>query len=108
MNTWMGKRGVLESAGFGFLILFDGRLLTELKTVSNAARLGKSDGQAAIAAAQREGFPAGAVIFLDQEEGGRMLPEQRTYIHTWVDRINVAAFVPASTAPALPLKKPQA
>jgi Domain of unknown function (DUF1906) len=92
MNTWMGKRGVLESAGFGFLILFDGRLLTELKTVSNAARLGKSDGQAAIAAAQREGFPAGAVIFLDQEEGGRMLPEQRTYIHTWVDRINVAGF----------------
>jgi hypothetical protein len=92
MNTWVGKRGVLESAGFGFLILFDGRLLTELKTVSNAARLGKSDGQAAIAAAQREGFPAGAVIFLDQEEGGRMLPEQRTYIHTWVDRINVAGF----------------
>ena len=72
--------------------MFDGRLLTELKTVSNAARLGKSDGQAAIAAAQREGFPAGAVIFLDQEEGGRMLPEQRTYIHTWVDRINVAGF----------------
>ena len=92
MNTWVGKRGVLESAGFGFLILFNGRLLTELKTVSNAARLGKSDGQAAIAAAQREGFPAGAVIFLDQEEGGRMLPEQRTYIYTWVDRINVAGF----------------
>ena len=92
MNTWTGKRPALESAGFGFLILFDGRLLTELKTVSNAAKLGKSDSQAAIAAAQREGFPAGAVIFLDQEEGGRMLPEQRVYIHTWVDQINLAGF----------------
>jgi hypothetical protein len=86
-NTWAGKRQTLQSAGFGFLILFNGRLYAELKTVSNAARLGKSDAQLAVASVRREGFPAGAVIFLDQEEGGRMLPEQKAYIYAWVDGV---------------------
>ena len=91
-NTWAGKRQTLQSAGFGFLILFNGRLYAELKTVSSAARLGKSDAQAAIASARREGFPAGAIIFLDQEEGGRMLPEQKAYIYAWVDGVAAAGF----------------
>jgi hypothetical protein len=91
-NTWTGKRQAVQSAGFGFLILFNGRLYAELKTVSNAARLGKFDAQAAIASARREGFPAGAIIFLDQEEGGRMLPEQKAYIYAWVDGVAAAGF----------------
>ena len=91
-NTWTGKRQAMQSAGFGFLILFNGRLYAELKTVSNATRLGKSDAQAAIASARREGFPAGAIIFLDQEEGGRMLPEQKAYIYAWVDGVAAAGF----------------
>ncbi len=91
-NTWAGKRQTLQSAGFGFFILFNGRLDAELKTVSNGTRLGKSDAQAAIASARREGFPAGAIIFLDQEEGGRMLPEQKAYIYAWVDGIAAAGF----------------
>ncbi|MGH9501375.1 MAG: glycoside hydrolase domain-containing protein [Terriglobales bacterium] len=92
VNTWSGKRPALQSAGFGFLVLFNGRLDKALKTVSNAARLGKSDAQAALASARNEGFPAGATIFLDQEEGGRMLPEQKAYIYAWVDGIAAAGF----------------
>jgi hypothetical protein len=91
-NPWAGKRRVLESAGFGFLVLFDGRLFAELKTVANAGRLGKSDAQVAIAAARREGFPVRAIIFLDQEEGGRMLPEQKAYIFAWVDEVVAGGF----------------
>jgi Domain of unknown function (DUF1906) len=91
-NTWVGKRQTLQSAGFGFLILFNGRLYAELKAVSSAARLGKSDAQAAVASARREGFPAGAIIFLDQEEGGRMLAEQKVYIYAWVDGVAAAGF----------------
>jgi hypothetical protein len=93
-NTWVGKRQTLQSAGFGFLLLFNGRLYKELKNVSNAGKLGKYDAQAALASARREGFPAGAIIFLDQEEGGRMLPEQRAYIHAWVDAVAAAGFRP--------------
>lgn len=91
-NNWAGKRGKLESAGFGFLVLFNGRLYAELKTAANAGRLGKSDARAAIAAAYREGFPARTIIFLDQEQGGRMLSEQKAYIYAWVDAIRAGSF----------------
>src|ERR1700723_1252159 len=91
-NTWSGKRLKLQSAGFGFLVLFNGRLFNELKSVSYATKLGKSDAQAAVAAARREEFPARTIIFLDQEQGGRMLPEQKAYIYAWVDAVTAAGF----------------
>ena len=91
-NTWVGHRAAVESAGFGFLVLFNGRLYAQLKTVVNASRLGQSDAQAAAAAARREGFPAKTIIFLDQEQGGRMLPEQKAYIYAWVDGVTAAGF----------------
>jgi len=91
-NTWAGHRGVVESAGFGFLVLFNGRVYAELKSVTNVQTLGQSDAQAAVAAARREGFPRATVIFLDQEQGGRMLPEQKAYIYAWVDAVTAAGF----------------
>jgi hypothetical protein len=91
-NTWAGKRTKLAAAGFGFLVLFNGRLYADLETVSHATALGKSDAKAAVAAAHREGFPGDTIIFLDQEQGGRMLPEQKTYIYAWVDGVNAAGF----------------
>jgi hypothetical protein len=91
-NTWIGHRAAVESAGFGFLVLFNGRLYAELKSVAHATKLGHSDAQAATAAARREGFPAHTVIFLDQEQGGRMLPEQKAYIYAWVDAVTAAGF----------------
>jgi hypothetical protein len=91
-NTWAGHRAAVESAGFGFLVLFNGRLYAELKTVANATRLGQSDARAAAAAARREGFPAATIIFLDQEQGGRMLTEQKAYIYAWVDGVVAAGF----------------
>ena len=91
-NSWTGHRAAVQSAGFGFLVLFNGRLFADLKTVVRATRLGQSDAQAAAAAARREGFPAHAIIFLDQEQGGRMLPEQKAYIYAWVDGITAAGF----------------
>jgi hypothetical protein len=83
-NTWTGKRAVLRDRGFGFMLLWNGRLDKELKG-KDATSLGRSDAAAAVAAAAREGFPAGALIFLDQEEGGRLLPEQLSYVLAWVD-----------------------
>src|ERR1700739_535765 len=42
-NTWEGKRGLLASNGFGFLVLFNGRLERQLKAPANPATLGKND-----------------------------------------------------------------
>ncbi len=91
-NTWAGHRTAVQSAGLGFLVLFNGRMYGELKSVANAKKFGASDAQAAVAAARHEGFPAHTIIFLDQEQGGRMLPEQKAYIYAWVDAVTAAGF----------------
>lgn len=90
-NNWQGKRDVLLRNGFGFLVLFNGRLDDELtksrRSGTAPAALGKSDAAAAIAAAQRERFPPNTIIFLDQEEGGRLLPEQADYLFAWTEAV---------------------
>ena len=91
-NTWAGKRRTIEAAGFGFLVLFNGRLYRELSSVARASELGKADAQRAVQSAEHEGFPAQTIIFLDQEEGGRLLPEQKAYLFEWVDGVSQAKF----------------
>lgn len=91
-NSWIGKRTVLQAAGFGFLVVFNGRTDAQIKSAGDATTLGSSDGAFAAASARREGFPPGTTIFLDQEEGGRLLPEQRAYLHAWVDAAEFAGF----------------
>ena len=103
-NTWTGHRAAVESAGFGFLVLFNGRLYAELKSVAHAKRLADSDAQIATATARREGFPAQTVIFLDQEQGGRMLPEQKAYIYAWVDGVTAGGFRAGIYCSGIPAK----
>jgi Domain of unknown function (DUF1906) len=88
-NSWVGKRAVLKRYGFGFLVLFNGRLDEQLRG-GDAAKLGHGDGRAAVAAALREGFPHDVLIFLDQEEGGRLLAEQADYIFAWAEAVRAA------------------
>jgi Domain of unknown function (DUF1906) len=92
-NSWSGKRKALQAAGFGFLVLFNGRTYAEIKSAGDAAKVGRSDAAAAVSAARAEGFPLQTILFLDQEQGGRLLPEQRAYLHAWVDGVNSAGFV---------------
>ncbi len=102
-NTWVGKRAKLEAAGFGFLVLFNGRLYNELRR--NAGAVGQSDGEAAVASARREGFPSRTVIFLDIEQGGRMLPEQKAYIYAWVDAVIANGFRAGVYCSGIPAKE---
>jgi hypothetical protein len=90
-NSWQGKRKTVEREGFGFLLLFNGRVDAELK---GAANPGAPDGAAAAKAAKAEGFGGHSVIFLDQEEGGRMLDEQKQYVFAWADAVRAAGYRP--------------
>jgi hypothetical protein len=101
-NSWAGKRAIVRSAGFGFLILFNGRLDKELKH-RDAAALGREDGAAAIAAAHHEGFPPGAIVFLDQEEGGPLLQEQAAYLGAWIAAVNASAYRAGVYASGIPV-----
>jgi hypothetical protein len=62
-NSWTGKRSLLKQQGFGFLVLFNGRLDAELKG-KGAAALGAMDGMSAVTEAAKEGFRPNIVIFL--------------------------------------------
>jgi Domain of unknown function (DUF1906) len=94
-NSWLGKRTTVRDAGFGFLVLANGRLDAQIKKSKlTPDALGKQDAAAAIAAATREGFPPGTIIFLDQEEGGRLLPEQAAYFFAWTEAVAASAYKP--------------
>ena len=96
-NSWTGKRATVRAAGFGFLVLADGKLDRQIKdSALSAEELGQQDATAAIAAAKREGFPAGTVIFVDQEEGGRLLPEQAKYLLAWTEAVAASAYKPGA------------
>ena len=90
-NTWAGKRATVEKAGFGFLVLYNGKTYAQLKG-NEGEELGAADGESAVAAAKREGFPLSTIIFLDQEEGGRLLEAQKDYLFAWIDAVNSGGF----------------
>lgn len=94
-NSWVGKRQILLRQDFGFLVLANGRFDKEILSAKmKPAILGRKDAAIAIAAAAREGFPPKTILFLDQEEGGRMLPEQMAYLLAWSEAVAKAGFRP--------------
>lgn len=106
-NTWKGKRALLRSQGWGFLLLANGKLDAEILKAQKAgtapAALGKSDAAIAVAAARSEGFPAGAILFLDQEEGGRLLDEQAAYLLGWTEAVAASSYKPGVYASGQPV-----
>ena len=105
-NSWSGKRELLRSLGFGFLVLYSGPQSSELQQkwseehvfnnlksrMSSAGRKGASDARQAAEAARKEGFPSHTVIFLDIEEGGRLPAVYHAYLRSWVDQLVHAGY----------------
>jgi hypothetical protein len=54
--------------------------------------LGQQDAAAAITAAKQEGFPAKTILFLDQEEGGRLTAPQNQYFFGWTEAVAASGF----------------
>ena len=107
-NSWLGKREALERNGFGFLVLANGRLEAEINKASRRSgttppALGQKDAADAVAAARREGFPLHTVIFLDQEEGGRLTPPQSGYLFGWTESVARSGYLPGVYASGQPV-----
>jgi hypothetical protein len=94
-NPWKEKRAVITENGFGFLILFNGHLDSAFRKLDPVAT-GRSDAAKAIAAATSEGFPPHAIIFLDIEEGGRMLPRTTKYVKAWIEVLRQSSYRPGA------------
>jgi len=102
-STWQGKRALLASQGFGFLVLFNGRESRQLKSASYARQIGFKDADSAVNAARGEGFPEGTVIFLDIEEGGRLPGNYHEYVSAWVETLKIAGFRAGVYCSAMPV-----
>ena len=91
-NSWSGKREMLHSQGWGFLPLFNGPTSAQLRDEPVALKRVAKDAELAIAAARREGFPTGTIIYLDIEEGGRLPSTYATYLKHWAADLAAAGF----------------
>jgi hypothetical protein len=106
-NTWVGKRQRMLSEKFGFLILFNGPQGSELKSPTQAIRRGTADSATAVTNAKKEGFSAGAIVFLDIEEGGRLSPQFHKYLQTWIDALARAGYRAGVYCSGMPVKEGQ-
>jgi len=97
-NTWTGKRELLKQQGWGFLVLANGKLEAEIlkakKAGTSPTDLGRKDAAGAVAAAKSEQFPAHTIVFLDQEEGGRLTDVQAAYLLAWTEAVAASDFRP--------------
>ncbi len=105
LNTWKGKRELLVSHGFGFLVLYRGRDSSELKTETDAKEKGSQDANASAAAAREEGFAPGTIIFLDIEEGGRLSTAYHEYLGLWSEELKRAGFLAGVYCSGIPVKE---
>jgi hypothetical protein len=106
-NGWLGKRDALLRNGFGFLVLANGKYDAEITKAKRAgtapAALGAKDAALAIAAAKREHFPTRTILFLDQEEGGRLDANQSAYLLAWTEAVAGSGYLPGVYASGQPV-----
>jgi len=104
-NAWKGKRDLLRSRGFGFLVLYSGRDSSALKNDADAKSKGALDAERTISAAKAEHFSAGTIIFLDIEEGGRLSDTYHTYLAAWWDDLAHAGYRPGVYCSGIPVNE---
>jgi hypothetical protein len=106
-RSWTGKRPKLVELGWGLAVVYVGqqtwgrtpRPLSPARAAAivnsskpcNAdlvtAERGRADGDDAIAATEREGFPARSIVFLDIERMEKMPESMRDYYRAWTKRL---------------------
>jgi uncharacterized protein YceK len=102
-NTWIGKRELLRSQGFGFAVLYLGPQSSALKSPGKGNDKGIDDAKHAAAAAENEGFPAQTIIFLDIEEGGRLPAAYHAYLRAWSDQLAKAGYRAGAYCSGMPV-----
>jgi hypothetical protein len=87
-TSWSGKLPLLKALGWGVVLVYVGRQVKGCGSSSLTAAIGTTDGADAIAKAKAEGFPSGAVVFLDIEPFDGAVPAgMSAYASAWLDAV---------------------
>ena len=106
-RSWSGKRQTLVDMGWGLAVVYVGQqtwgrtprklsparaaAIANSKKPCNAdlltAERGRADGDDAIMATEREGFPRRSIVFLDIERMEKMPQAMRDYYRAWTKRL---------------------
>jgi|SRR5579871_807447 len=106
-SSWLGKRELLKSQGFGFLLLYLAPDSDKIKNNAAARQKGIADAQSAARLATAEGFPTDSVIFLDIEEGGRLPASYHVYLAAFAEELTRQGFRTGVYASAMPVDEGQ-
>jgi len=93
-TTWMGKRAQLSGAGWGIAPVFVGQQVIPPGSLNPSAATGVTDGNTTVQLMLNEGFPPGAYVYLDLENGPPLTPAQQDYVGSWCDTVQQGGFGP--------------
>lgn len=87
-KTWQGKYQFLNHLGWGLIVVYVGRQQKGCGAASLSRDQGLADGADTLAKLRQEGFPAGAIIYLDVEYFDLpMSPAMSDYYRAWLGAI---------------------
>ncbi len=90
-TSWMSQRSTLVSMGWGLAPIYVGR---QVGQASLSRSQGVTDGESAASLAAQAGFPRGAVVYLDVEEGGTLPADLVSYYEGWVSGVVAMGYSP--------------
>jgi hypothetical protein len=91
---WMGWRPTLVANGWGLAPVYLGQQTAGPGAHIVTAEQGGIDGAQAAALAGSEGFPTGATVYLDWEDGSRPGAAAIAYIRAWIAALADAGYSP--------------
>ena len=93
-TTWMGNLAYLNGKGWQCVPIYLGQQTIGPGSHNVTAAQGGIDGADAANLANSEGFPAGAYIYLDVEDGSNPSAASQAYIKAWAQAVLAANYSP--------------
>jgi hypothetical protein len=93
-TSWMGRRAGLVATGWGIAPIYVGQQLAGPGSHIVTAAQGAIDGGHAAALMSGEGFPAGACVYLDLEDGPPFRSPRTDYVTAWAAAVGAGGYAP--------------
>jgi peptidoglycan hydrolase-like protein with peptidoglycan-binding domain len=94
-TAWMGKRGTIESLGWGIVVIYAGRQSQgPCSGVPPDRPTGVADAHDALAKTASEGFAPQTIVYLDVEPMDHVPQAQIEYVNGWLSQFSGAQFLP--------------